>query len=454
MTQKQPEERESLEEILQMEAPEEGSLSLDLEEEAAEGNREVILVALSESANCPKVIRAAARLAAELSAPLKAVYVEQRRIEELGEEDRRNVTENIRLAKSLGAEMLFAYGTNVVGQLTETANVTGATKLFIGISGRKLMEGKENMGIQIKNRMPSLDVYIIPGAAAEPPRGRMEVNEAVRKKTYSEKSPFILFLYLLGVMALCTVIALVGRRIGLPYVDIVIIYLFGVLLLSILDGNRIYLAAGSLFAVALADYFFVEPYYSFHGSNYKDIVTLCMMFAMSFTVSSLMGRIRQELTANHRTSMRTDILFNCSTSLLRARNKREVESTIAEQMTRLVRMSVVIYRKSGEGRLMGPFYYPKPGVSEAQLYPLDNENDRAAAETVLETGQRSGYGTKSNNGARALYLPIKNGDEIYAAVGLYQEEGEPLPPFEYGVLNSILNEAALVYERLSGGRRK
>ena len=39
MTQKQPEERESLEEILQMEAPEEGSLSLDLEEEAAEGKR-------------------------------------------------------------------------------------------------------------------------------------------------------------------------------------------------------------------------------------------------------------------------------------------------------------------------------------------------------------------------------------------------------------------------------
>ena len=107
MTQKQPEERENLEEILQMETPEEGILSLDLEEEA-EGNREVILVALSESANCPKVIRAAARLAAELSAPLKAVYVEQRRIEELGEADRRNVTENIRLAKSLGAEMLFA----------------------------------------------------------------------------------------------------------------------------------------------------------------------------------------------------------------------------------------------------------------------------------------------------------------------------------------------------------
>lgn len=441
-------EADNIEETIEMEEMEEA-----VGAEQPGERHELILVAVSDSPNCPRVIRAAVRLAHQLDAPVKAVYVEQRRIEELGETERHHITESIQLLRSFGIEILFAYGTDIVAQITETANVTGATKLFIGLSGKRLSFRNKDIGTQIRKRIPSLDVYIIPGSIAEPWEKNGELNEAIRSGTYKEKSAFQLLLALVGVMALSTAVALFAQHLGLPYVDMVIIYLFGVLVLSTIDGNLIFLGASSLSAVMLVNYFFVDPRFSFRFKEQMDLLTFVLMFLLSFTLSYLMGRFRRVTEKHHKASLRMDMLFDCSTALLLARNKRDVDRIIAEHFIRLLHMSVVIYRKKGDGSIGRPAWYPKPGVSESQLLPLDNETDRAAVQTVFETGRRAGFGTDQNTGARALYLPIKNESEIYAAVGIYQTEEQDIPAFEFGILSSILNEAGLVYSRLSGTQK-
>lgn len=504
-----------------LEGLETASLAEKQEEGRSEsGNRDLVLIALSESAGCPQVIRAAVRLAKDLNAPVKAVYVEHKRMETMNERERQNLEANIRLAKALGAGVTFGYGTDIAGQILETANVTGATKLFIGLSGRELPFGRENIGIQIKKRMPSLDIYIIPGPAANTRPGKLDVNAVVREKTYRNTPPFLMFLSLVGVLSACTLIALTARYFGIPYVDIVIIYLFGVLILSMIDGNLIFIAASSFSAVMLVNYFFVEPFYCFDYDKPTDLTTFIMMFVIAFTISFLTGRFRKELESNHKNAMRTDILFDCSTLLLLAKTEADVERTIAEQFIRLLRMSIVIYKKAdsvrqdlpkgsqesngtaggtcaemkkcgqaaqksaapmaaafrdekpapvarfsaifpkagtaeascdGGAEAFALHYFPKPGVSVSQLYPVDNEIDRAAARTVFESGQMAGFGTKRNNGARAVYLPIKYGDQVFAAVGMFRTDGKEIPSFEFGILNSILNEAGLVYSRIREG---
>lgn len=463
------------------------------------GTRDLILIALSESAGCPQVIRAAVRLAKDLNAPMKAVYVEHIRPEALGEHERQNLEANIKLAKALGAGVVFGYGTDIAGQILETANVTGATKLFIGLPGRALFFRQENIAVQIKKRMPSLDIYIIPGSAANIKPGKLDVNAVVKSKTYRNTPPFKMFLSLVGVLSLCTLIALTAWYFGIPYVDIVIIYLFGVLILSMIDGNLIFIAASSFSAVMLVNYFFVEPLYCFDYNKSTDLTTFIMMFIMAFTISFLMGRFRKELESNHKNAMRTDILFDCSTLLLLAKTEADIEETIAEQFIRLLRMSIVIYKKADgagscaeksdginrennaengiknsaenrnenvtgfkaangkkgmgdeENQELRKFklqYFPKPGVSVSQLYPVDNETDRRAVRTVFETGMMAGFGTKRDNGARAVYLPIKYGEQVFAAVGMFRTDGRDIPSFEFGILNSILSEAGLVYSRI------
>ena len=422
-------------------------------ENADSSTRDLVLIALSESAGCPQVIRAAVRLAKDLNAPVKAVYVEHMRPEALEVHERQNLESNIKLAKALGASVTFGYGTDIAGQILETANVTGATKLFIGLSGRELFYRKENIAVQIKKRMPSLDIYIIPGSSANIKPGKLDVNAIVRSKTYRNTPPFKMFLSLVGVLSLCTLIALTADYFGIPYVDIVIIYLFGVLILSMIDGNLIFIAASSFSAVMLVNYFFVEPLYCFNYNKPTDLTTFIMMFIMAFTISFLMGRFRKELESNHKNAMRTDILFDCSTLLLLAKTEADIEETIAEQFIRLLRMSIVIYKKA-DGIVQNGTeelsirYFPKPGVSVSQLYPVDNEMDRRAVKTVFEKGTMAGFGTKNNNGARAIYLPIKYGERVFAAVGMFRTDGKDIPSFEFGILNSILSEAGLVYSRI------
>ena len=441
------------------------------QENADSNTRDLVLIALSESAGCPQVIRAAVRLAKDLNAPVRAVYVEHMRLDALEAHERQNLEANIQLAKALGAGVIFGYGTDIAGQILETANVTGATKLFIGLPGRKLFYRKESIAVQIKKRMPSLDIYIIPGSTANIKPGKLDVNAIVRSKTYRDTPPFRMFLSLVGVLSVCTLIALTARYFGIPYVDIVIIYLFGVLILSMIDGNLIFIAASSFSAVMLVNYFFVEPLYCFAYNKSTDLTTFIMMFIMAFTISFLMGRFRKELESNHKNAMRTDILFDCSTLLLLAKTEADIEETIAEQFIRLLRMSIVIYKKADgrknsagisdadrqkrtdeakgeEAEELVLRYFPKPGVSVSQLYPVDNEIDRMAVRTVFETGLMAGFGTKRNNGARAVYLPIKYGEHVFAAVGMFRADEKEIPAFEFGILNSILSEAGLVYSRI------
>lgn len=450
-------DKEILTENLRMIEPEDDLTEINLPDldifEEESGKEELVLIAISESTNCPRVIRAAMRLAKAIGAPAKAVYVERKRLENLGERERRSIEENIRLAKALGAGIVFAYGSDIPRQLIETANVTGATKLFIGLSGKRTSAGN-NIGVQIKKRMPSLDVYIIPGAVTEPKAEKVDINAAIREKTYRGTHPFILFLSLIGVLSVCTLLSLAANYFGIPYVDIVIIYLFGVLLLSMIDGNLIFIGAASLSAVLLVNYFFVEPLYCFRYNKETDLTTFIMMFIMAFTISFLTGRFRKELDSNHKTAMRTDILFDCSTLLLLAKTVEDVEEIIANQFIRLLRMSVVIYRKRADGTFSAPRYFPRPGVSVSQMYPLDNDIDKAAVAAVLSDGMPAGYASKRHKGARGIYLPVKYGNNVYAAVGLFRTDGKEVPPFEFGILQSILNEAGLVYRRLSERGKK
>ena len=94
-------EADNIEETIEMEETEEAFGA----EQPGE-RHELILVAVSDSPNCPRVIRAAVRLAHQLDAPVKAVYVEQRRIEELGETERHHITESIQLLRSFGIREL------------------------------------------------------------------------------------------------------------------------------------------------------------------------------------------------------------------------------------------------------------------------------------------------------------------------------------------------------------
>ena len=101
-----------------------------------------------------------------------------------------------------------------------------------------------------------------------------------------------------------------------------------------------------------------------------------------------------------------------------------------------------------ENKTTGPWLFPKEGGDKEELREMLNEQEMAVVQWVMENRKRAGCCTHTLPGAAAMYLPIKSGDEIYAVMGIVLEEKREIPPFEYGLLTAMLNEAALVFARI------
>ena len=99
------------------------------------GQSEHILVCISPSPSNPKVVAAAARMAAAFQATLTAIYVKPTNYETLLEADRTRLQNNIRYAEQCGASVTTIVGDDVPSQVAEYAHISGTTKIVVGRSG-------------------------------------------------------------------------------------------------------------------------------------------------------------------------------------------------------------------------------------------------------------------------------------------------------------------------------
>ena len=67
----------------------------------------------------------------------------------------------------------------------------------------------------------------------------------------------------------------------------------------------------------------------------------------------------------------------------------------------------------------------------------------------MNNGRRARRSTSSLPNAKALYLPINLNDIVQAVVGSFLDEKE-IELFEYGIVNAMLNEAALAFSKWYG----
>ena len=409
-------------------------------------SKELIMVGISDNSNNAHLIRAAGRLAKGQNARLMVVHVEtiSEKVNHSKKEAAFSDAEN--LAKAFGAEMVKVQGNDVASQLAEIAKVNGARKLILGMSTRKIYNINKDIGVAVKEYMPSLDVYILPSRAKDKKEaGTFYSYKNMEKKNQLNIVKQVLLLFM--AMAACTFIGVIFRNLGIPYVNIVMIYILGVMVLSTIDGSFLFMLFTSFTSVMTVNFFFAEPLYSFYYKNAVDLVTFVMMFIMAVTISMLVRRFKSLFDSSHRNSTRTNILFEQAMMLLSAENLDDVERIISEQITRITGRSVIIYENPKlRGHELTPVYFPKTGLSVSQLYAADNDNDRYIAKQIIDGNQV----IQGINGAYAEYFELRNNDIIYMAVGVYQAGEKPIGKntFEAGLITSLLNEAAVVIERI------
>lgn len=405
---------------------------------------EHILVCLSSSPSNAKIIRTAARMARAFRGAFTALFVETLDTASMSEEDKKRLRENTRLARQLGATIETSYGEDVPYQIAEFARISGVSKIVIGRSTatRKNIFSKPTLTERLIEIAPNLDIHIIPdvNVSEEYKKMRIKLPGAMPVRDVW-KSIFVLLI--------ATLIGYTFYSLGFTEANIIAVYIFGVLVTSIITTSRICGLVTSFVSVLVFNFFFTVPRFTFHFNDSDYIVTFGIMFMVAFLTGSLAAKLKDNARQAAHSAFRTKILLETNQFLQKEKDEQSILNATAGQLTKLLKRDLVIYPVEGES-LANPTVYR---VADSEQSDLISKEERKVALWVLKNNQHAGATTDTLSDAKCLYLAIRVNLQVYGVVGIAMDE-IPLDSFENSVLLSILGESALALENIKNAKEK
>lgn len=389
---------------------------------------EKILCCLSGAPSNARVIRAAARMGQAFGSGFTALYVETP-----GAAKSSSLGDNLRLAEELGGRIITVYGDDPAVQIAEYARVSGATKIVLGLSPREnRWRGGRSLIDRLGVQAPELDLYVIPDAAADAWYRRAP---AIVRERFTWPD----FLRTVVILALCTLVGRLFVACGISAGNVVMVYILGVLGISMLTTGRSYSLLATAVSVLIYNYFFTAPYYSLR-SDPDSVATFAVMFIVALLGSTSTARIKQQAEQSARKAYRTEILLQTSQKLQKAVDTGHILDAAADQLRQLLECDMVFYLADGSAR-------PYPARPGADLAPLLTEQEQAVARWVLAHNHHAGHTTAHEPSARCLYLAVRGSSGALAAVGLALDESRPADSFEKSLMFAILDECGLALEK-------
>ena len=404
---------------------------------------EHILVCLSGSPSNPRIIRTAARMAAAFRGPLTALYVESPDRAELSDEERDRLRDNMNLAEQLGAKVETAYSDDVAFQIAEFARLSGASKIVMGRNNetrgiKRHLFGKGTLTEQLIAIAPNLDIYIVPDKKTETVRAERDRSfKPISSRLNARDTGSTLML-----IALATAIGLAFRHFHFADSSIISIYILTTLLTAITTTSRMYPLVSSLLAVALYNYCFVPPLFTFQTFDPSYTVTFIIMFVTAMVASTLTTRISRHAQQSAQNAYRMRVLFETNQLLQQAKDRDDIVRVGSSQLVKLLNRDIIFYPEEG-GKLGEPLY-TEAGSAHPHGRNLDG-NERAVANWAFKNNKHAGATTSTLPNARCLYLAVRVNEDVYGVVGIPIDH-RPLDAFENSIVLSILGECALALE--------
>src|SRR3984957_8060599 len=367
---------------------------------------ERVLVCVSPSPHSARLIRAARRMATSLHAEMVGVYVETQASLRLSAEGRERLAQNMRLIESLGGEAVVLRAEDAAVETVRYARKRNATKIVVGkpTHARWRSMFRASFLDDIVRKSLEIDVYVISGErGADVAPSSPSLQEKRRPLALGGAAAAVV------AIALCTAVGWYGfGQDLLP--DVVMIYLLGVVVVSMRFGYVPSLLAAVLAIVAF-DFFFVQPYFSFAVSDLRHIVTFSVMFLVAIIISNLTIRSRAQADSARDSERSAASLYAISRELGFAQSRSVLLETAARHLREGFGVQVAALLPGPDGMLESAF--AEPGTLDA------GDKDKGVAEWVWLHQQPAGAGTDTLPSARALFIPLKGSHGRVGVLALF-----------------------------------
>ena len=402
-----------------------------------------ILICLSSSTSNAKVIHAAAKIAAALQGTLTALFVETPAYSMMSDDDKKRLRSNMNLAEKLGAKLDTVIGDDVPYQIAEYARLSDISCVVIGqtkaLGG--LLRRKKSLTDRLVAYAPDLDYYIIPdhGTKTYVDRKPSGFN---RKRLLLDCSVFI------SSLGVCTAIGFLFSHLGFTDANIIMVYLLGLLAVSIGTTHRAYSMVWAVVSVLLFDLLFTTPRFTFYAYGTGYPVTFLVMLAAAFIISTLAIKLKQNAGQAAKSAQRMSVVLETDRLLTKTKTEEEILTVLANQLTQLLKRSLVIYPAKSD-HLGDPIFYP----AAEDTVPYRTNDEKQAVEWAFAQQKRSGAITDKFPQADYLYYSMRVQEQTYGVVGVAVHDS-PLDASEQSVLGSVVGECSLALENARNVREK
>lgn len=403
--------------------------------------RERLLVCVGPGSSAAKVVRSAARLAANLKADWLAVYVETPKLQRLSEAERESVFKVLRLAQELGAETATLNGTELTSTLVGYARSRNVTKLVVGRSARAPLKRLLTPGLAeaIANQSIDMDVYIV-GHEKEPDEitDRSSLHDVTRipEKRAGSKQ------YILALIV-CLLVTLVtsGLISFFDPANVVMLYLATVLLVTVKLGRGPGIFA-SFISVGAFDFFFISPRWSFTVNDTQYLFTFAVMLILALAASNLTANLSYQARISRYRELRASALYALTKELASGLMTPNILGTATSHVSGLFPGKHAFLLPDSEDQLRAP-------ADTDTTAPDMPELDLGIAQWVYEHQEPAGLQTQTLPSSPVLYLPLKAPLRTRGVLALLPDDVSQISqPEQYQLLQTCASQVALALERV------
>lgn len=366
-----------------------------------------------------------------------------------------------RLADRLGARLMVVSPKEAVSEITADWDAAPPTSIVFGPKRQWPWEIGLSRKI-IKGLQIFAEQHAIPTDTDSPIPPEVKPHMAWRLDRYR---PWY-HDYVLSLFAVCiAALAVQWLKNSMPAENLSIVFLTAVIFSATAYGFAAALFA-SVISVALFDFFFVSPTFSFSFSSPDNVLLVILFVLVSGITSNLAGRLRDQAEAAQLREGEARALFQLTRDIATSDTPEDTYSAVVRQSAGLFDAETVILvphgqlsggpTESDEGTGLtspsrGKVDTTKDSTTLQPVYPLNaglSGDDIEAARWAYSHNQSCGKGTDKFSVLESFFRPLATANGVVGILCVKQFDGSLLQETKFTrMLDSVCRLAAVAVER-------
>ena len=399
--------------------------------------QEKILVCINESPVAKALVRAGKRMAERNRSAWIVVSVATPTTEALPDKAKDALVEALRLAETLGAEIVsLSAGSDVSQTILDFARSRNVSRILIGRARRRgLLPSfvRETVADRIIDRASDFEVTIV---SADAKTTGTEVLKAALPPLERRPSAYLWSLFAVAAATVAAQIALYATI--MPVESLALIFLPAVLF----SATRFGLwpsVVSSVTAFLVYNFFFTEPYHSFSIYRESEVVTLLLFLVVSIVTGNLAARLRAQVKTQQAIADRTARLYEFSRKVVSAASLDDVVWASVHHVASTLKCDALILGADTTSQLeiLGGF----PPEDDLDV------KDWSAANWAFKHHEPAGWSSVTLPTSSWLFLPIGASAAKWGLVGVRFRQGAYPSPGDRRLLDALVDQIGVAIER-------